>query len=76
MYLPDWYHTIEGHSAATIWRRADKCLTAAPDLGPVELRNTDELVIPAEAFNAVIEHKAIPIDNHGIEFGSFKVVGQ
>lgn len=76
MYLPDWYHTIEGHSAATIWRRADKCLTAAPDLGPVELRNTDELVIPAEAFNAVIEHKAVPIDNQGIDFGSFKVVGQ
>jgi hypothetical protein len=79
LYVPDWYQTIESHLAATLWRTADKCLRVVPDLGPVELKNIDELVIPAGAYEtltSVLQENGKPVirvDQSGIEYGTFKV---
>ncbi len=76
---PDWTHAIQAQSAATLWRWADDCRTVAPDLGPVALRNVDELVIPQAALEVVITTKRsggrapLGIDPAGIKLGTFKV---
>ncbi len=76
---PDWTHAIQAQSAATLWRWADDCLTVAPDLGPVALRNVDELVIPQAALEVVTTTKRsggrapLGIDPAGIKLGTFKV---
>ncbi len=76
---PDWTHAIQAQSAATLWRWADDCRTVAPDLGPVALRNVDELVIPQAALEVVTTTKRsggrapLGIDPTGIKLGTFKV---
>ncbi len=76
---PDWTHAIQAQSAATLWRWADDCLTVAPDLGPVALRNVDELVIPQAGLEIVTTTKRsggrapLGIDPAGIKLGTFKV---
>jgi len=76
---PDWAHSIYAQSAATLWRWADDCRTVAPGLGPVALRNVDELVIPQAALEVVTTTKRpggrapLGIDPAGIKLGTFKV---
>ena len=76
---PDWTHAIQAQSAATLWRWADDCLTVAPDLGPVSLRQVDELVIPQAALEIVtVTNRSggrapLGIDPAGIKLGTFKV---
>jgi len=76
---PDWTHAIQAQHAATLWRWADDCRTVAPDLGPVALRNVDELVIPQAALEVVTTTKRsggrapLGIDPAGIKLGTFKV---
>jgi len=76
---PDWTHAIQAQSAATLWRWADDCRQVAPDLGPVALRNVDELVIPQAALEVVTTTKRsggrapLGIDPAGIKLGTFKV---
>lgn len=72
---PDWAHTIIAQASATLWRDADKCLRLLPDAGPVALANTDELVIPAESFEALTEgdKPVLRIDPTGKRLGTFKV---
>ncbi len=76
---PDWAHSIYAQSAATLWRWADDCRTVAPGLGPVALRNVDELVIPQAALEIVTITKRsggrapLGIDPDGIKLGTFKV---
>lgn len=77
----DWVHHIKRQSAVTLWRAADDCLaTTGAELGPVGLRNNDELVIPAGALEAVTTalapgktRPAVRIDPAGITLGTFKV---
>jgi len=76
---PDWTHTIQAQATATLYRCTMGCLKAAPELGPVAIRNTDELVIPADALEIVMQAKTksgrpvIDIDPEGIRLGTFKV---
>ncbi len=75
---PDWTRTIQAHSLAMMWRRADDARQLAPDLGPVALRNVDELVIPAAALPLITgprepgRPRPIEIDPAGIRLGTFK----
>jgi len=77
----DWVHHVKRQSAVTLWRAADDCLaTTGAELGPVGLRNNDELVIPAGALEAVTTaavpgktRPAVRIDPAGITLGTFKV---
>jgi hypothetical protein len=79
---PDWTHAFRAQGAAMIWRRADQCRQVAPELGPVALRNVDELVIPSSALEIVTtavppgaSRPAVVIDPDGIDLRSFKVKG-
>lgn len=63
-----------------LWRRADDCRKLAPAYLPVALRNTDELVIPAQALETVTtlprpggKRPPVLIDQAGIRLGTFKV---
>jgi hypothetical protein len=76
----DWALHIEDQAAVTIWRAGDECRQVAPELGPVALRNTDELVIPAAAIelvtSVVLPGKLRPpvrLDPLGVQLGTFKV---
>jgi hypothetical protein len=77
----DWVHHVKRQSAVTLWRAADDCLTmTGPELGPVGLRNNDELVIPSGALEAVTtatvpgkDRPAVRLDPDGITLGTFKV---
>jgi len=77
----DWVHHIKRQSAVTLWRAADDCLTmTGAALGPVGLRNNDELVIPTGALEAVTtaavpgkDRPAVRLDPDGITLGTFKV---
>lgn len=82
---PDWRHGIESQAAVTLWRKADAVRNALPaELAHIGLKNTDELVLPAEALNhAEIrepgrngDRPLIELDDHGITYGSFKVKGE
>jgi hypothetical protein len=71
---------IMAQSGATMHRWADACLAVAGvELGPVELRATDELVIPAAAFEIVTTATApgrrgpLEIDPTGRKLGTFKI---
>ena len=78
---PDWPHHVQDQASVTLWRAADECLTlTGADLGPVAIRNVDELVIPAAALDAVTAHHLegrsrppVRIDPSGVQFGTFKV---
>jgi hypothetical protein len=77
---PDWTHTIQAQASATIYRWAEACRQQVPaGLGPVALRNVDELVIPAEALDIVTSTERpgglppMKIDPDGIKLGTFKV---
>lgn len=77
---PDWTHMIQAHAAAMLWRRADQCRKAVPDLGPVALRSVDEMFIPAEALEILTtqipagrDRPIIKIDPEGIDLRSFKI---
>lgn len=79
---PDWGMAISDLSAVMLWRRADQARQIAkdlgrPDLGPVEMRNVDELVVPVEVLPYLREHIRPGgrdlIDQAGIELGTFKV---
>ncbi|MGH3378824.1 MAG: hypothetical protein ACRDP6_29260 [Actinoallomurus sp.] len=80
VHRPDWTHAIRAQASAMLWRRADQCRQVAPELGPVALRNVDELVIPADALDIVTttpppgaDKPAVVIDPDGIDLRSFKV---
>jgi len=76
---PDWSHTIQAQASAILHRWADRCRIVAPDLGPVMVRNVDELVIPAAALEIVTTvtapgaAKPLALDPEGIKLGTFKV---
>lgn len=76
---PDWVHSIQSQASATLWRWADDCLKMAPELGPVSLREVDELLIPSAAVEIVTAterpggRSPMVIDPDGIKLGSFKV---
>jgi hypothetical protein len=78
---PDIPQAVQAHSTATLWRRGDAVRQLAGDgLGPVALRNVDELVIPEVAVSAVTgaaqdrgKIKALRIDQTGRTLGTFKV---
>ena len=77
----DWVHHVKRQSAVTLWRAADDCLTmTGAALGPVGLRNNDELLIPPGAVEAVTtavmpgkNRPAVRIDPDGITLGTFKI---
>lgn len=74
----DWAHGIKDQASATLWRTADAVRQLAPDLGPLSLRNVDELVIPAAALEVVTadtdgRRPAVRIDALGTTFGTWKV---
>lgn len=75
----DWVHAIKDQASATLWRTADAVRQLAPaDLGPLSLRNIDELVIPAAALEVVTadtdgRRPAVRIDDLGTTFGTWKV---
>jgi hypothetical protein len=77
----DWVHHIKRQSAVTLWRAADDCLTVTgADLGPVGLRNNDELLIPSGTLEAVTtaavpgkDRPAVRLDPDGTTLGTFKV---
>jgi hypothetical protein len=80
VHRPDWTHAIRAQASAMLWRRADQCRQVAPELGPVALRNVDELVIPGDALDIVTTtpppgaaKPAVVIDPDGIDLRSFKV---
>jgi hypothetical protein len=80
VHRPDWTHAIRAQASAMLWRRADQCRQVAPELGPVALRNVDEVVIPADALDIVTTtpppgaaKPAVLIDPDGIDLRSFKV---
>ena len=81
---PDWQHAIEDQAAVTLWRAADECQTlAGADLGPVAIRNVDELVIPAAALGTVTGQQLpgrnrppVRLDPGGVRFGTFKIKGR
>jgi hypothetical protein len=76
----DWSHTIESQAAASLWRAADKCRKlTGPEGGPVSLRRTDELVIPAASLAAVTtgilpgeNRPPVRLDPEGLTLGTFK----
>jgi hypothetical protein len=75
---PDWDHHMETQAAAMLWRRADRCRLAAPELPPLAIRNIDELVIPEAALELVTVAPAggtapVRIDETGVALGTFKV---
>jgi Domain of unknown function (DUF927) len=73
---PDIPQHIEAQNTATMWRTADKCLqAAAAGLGPVAIKNTDTLVIPAVVYDLVTgdPNPAIRIDAAELALGSFKI---
>lgn len=76
---PDWTQTVRAQAAATMYRWADACRKVAPDLPPVALQHTDELVIPAAALDAVTTAerpgglRPLVVDPDGIRLGSFKI---
>jgi hypothetical protein len=76
----DWAQHIEDQAAVTLWRAADDCRQAAPDAGPVGLRNVDELVIPAAALDVVTsvilpgrKRPPVRVDPAAVTLGTFKV---
>lgn len=79
---PDWTHAVQAQASATIYRWAEDCRKMAPELGPVALRNVDELVLPAEAMDIVTTQQRpggrspMTIDPDGIKLGSFKMKQQ
>jgi hypothetical protein len=71
----DWPDFIEAQAHANMFRAADKCLKLG--VGPVAIRQKDELVIPADGFEVVTAmprggRPAIMIDQDGIRPGTFK----
>lgn len=72
----DWAHAIQAQSSATLHRWADRCLNAAPDSGPIAVRNVDEIVIPQRALE-IVTAPTLPyplvIDETGTTLGSCKV---
>jgi hypothetical protein len=83
----DWPHHITPLASANLWRITDQCHQAAqhidqPELAPVALRNTDELVIPTAAIELVTTvtlpgHPRPPvrIDPTTLQLGTFKIQG-
>lgn len=75
---PDWTHHIQDQASATLWRWADDCRQVTPDLPPVMMRRVDELLIPADAVEALTTRsrpggrKPLVIDPTGIALGTFK----
>jgi hypothetical protein len=75
---PDIPQHIEAQNTVTMWRAADKALRAAPPgLGPVAIKDTDTLIIPAAAWEAVTggDQPVIRIDAAELALGSFKIKG-
>jgi hypothetical protein len=76
---PDWTKTVRAQAASTLWRWADDCRKVCPDHPPVALRNTDELVLPAPAFDVVTTtprpggREPLRVDDDGLALGTFKV---
>lgn len=84
IHRPDWGFSIAEQSAANLWRAADDVLEVLarlgyPYLGPVSLRNVDELVVPQEAVPLIRKtprsrgRGPLPIDQAGLALGTFKV---
>jgi Domain of unknown function (DUF927) len=83
----DWAQTAIAQGSATMWRTADQCGQimrgqGQPDLGPVALRATDELVIPSaslEAATTVIlpgrKSPSVRIDPTTLALGTWKIQG-
>ncbi|MFF4963240.1 DUF927 domain-containing protein [Streptomyces sp. NPDC001222] len=69
----DWVHSIKDQASVTIWRTADKVRAAG--VLPLAIRDTDELVIPAEALEAVTAGTDAPVrlNEDGCAFGTWKV---
>jgi hypothetical protein len=76
---PDWTHAIQAQASATLYRWAEACRAVDPKHAPVQLRNVDELVIPAAALDVVTTKERpgglapLTIDPAGIKLGSFKI---
>lgn len=79
IHRPDWGYAIQDQAAVNLWRTADACRKAAPELGPLEMRNVDELLIPAAALDVVTRKPGptrtapVRIDAEGIQLGTYKV---
>jgi Domain of unknown function (DUF927) len=79
----DWAHAIITLAAANLWRITDQCgRITGPDLAPVALRATDELVIPTAALEAITsvilpgrKTPSVRIDPTTIALGTFKIQG-
>jgi hypothetical protein len=72
---PDIPQHIAAQHSATLWRTADKALRlTGSELGPVAIRNMDEMVIPAAALPMLTgaEPPVIRIDETRITLGTFK----
>jgi hypothetical protein len=84
VHRADWGFAIEDQGACNLWRWADDIYEVVyrlgrPELGVVEMRNVDELVIPFEALDILTKTRRagnlapLRIDPLGIKLGSFKV---
>lgn len=62
--------------SVTIWRQADQANRLSPDRPIVSMRNTDEVVIPADALAAMTtDHgkiRGLKIDETGVRLGTYK----
>lgn len=70
----DWVHTIKDQATITMWRTADKIVRHVPE-GPVALKNTDELWLPAASLEQVTsgEKPLVRVDETGTEYGTYGI---
>lgn len=79
MRRADYTHTWQSQGSSTLWRWHDACRQVAPELPPVALQNTDELVVPYDAVEILTTTRRpgdldpMMIDPSGIKLGSFKI---
>lgn len=83
-HRPDWGLAIQDQASVSLWSWADDCYQVVrdagrPELGPVGMRNVDELLIPQEAVPLVTTlpraggRPPLKIDPDGLKLGTFKI---
>lgn len=76
VHRPDWAMAVQDLAACNLWRVADRCRAAG--VAPVALRNTDELVLPADKGGLLDslsegDKPIIRLDPSGVTLGTFKI---
>lgn len=80
VHRPDWRHTVQALSSANLWRDADMFRKFDAECAPIEVKATDELIIPADAFERLCttsrptgKRPLLDIDPAGIRLGTYKI---